>query len=96
MQGSIIFEPWERIWNTWAPPKCVFFIWLVAHNRCWTADKLQRRSLPHHEVCVPCDQVPETLDHLLVSFVFSMQFWFFSLAGLAWLSSPHSLMKSLF
>jgi hypothetical protein len=85
MQGSITFEPWEQIWNTWAPPKGVFFIWLVAHNRCWTADRLQRRSLPHHEACVLCDQVPETLDHLLVSCVFSRQFWFFFLSwiGLA-------------
>ncbi|TVU04225.1 hypothetical protein EJB05_50204, partial [Eragrostis curvula] len=36
--GSITFEPYSRIWKTWAPPKCRFFMWLVAHNRCWTAD----------------------------------------------------------
>jgi hypothetical protein len=70
MQGSITFERWERIWSTWAPSKCVFFIWLVAHNRCGPADRLQRRSLPHHEACVLCDQAPETLDHLLMSCVF--------------------------
>lgn len=65
--------------------KCVFFIWLVAHNRCGTADRLQRRSLPHHEACVLCDQAPETLDHLLMPCVFLRQFWFFfvSLIGLA-------------
>jgi hypothetical protein len=80
MEGSIIFESWDRIWNTWAPPKCAFFMWLVAHNRCWTADRLQRRSLPHHEACVLCDQDPETLDHLLVSCVFSRQFWLFFLS----------------
>ena len=26
--------------KTWAPGKCKFFMWLVAHNRCWTADCL--------------------------------------------------------
>ena len=28
--------------KTWAPGKCKFFMWLVAHNRCWTADCLAR------------------------------------------------------
>jgi hypothetical protein len=31
--GSTSFEPCERIWKTWALPKCCFFVWLVAHNR---------------------------------------------------------------
>jgi hypothetical protein len=39
------FSPWDRIWKTWAPPKCRFFMWLVAHKRCWTADRLARRGL---------------------------------------------------
>ena len=26
-----------------------FFLWLVAHDRCWTADRLARRGLPHPE-----------------------------------------------
>jgi hypothetical protein len=24
--GSISFEPFQRIWKTWAPPKCHFFL----------------------------------------------------------------------
>jgi hypothetical protein len=40
-QGSIPFEPYQQIWKTWAP-RCRFFMWLVAHNRCWTADRLAR------------------------------------------------------
>jgi hypothetical protein len=38
--GATEFSPWERIWKTWAPPKCRFFMWLVARKRCWTADRL--------------------------------------------------------
>jgi hypothetical protein len=38
--GSVQFEPAERVWKSWAPGKCKFFIWLVEHNRCWTADRL--------------------------------------------------------
>ena len=45
--GSTLFGPFERIWKSWAPPKCRFFMWLVTHDRCWMADRLARRGLPH-------------------------------------------------
>jgi hypothetical protein len=32
--GPIEFEPYVRIWKSHAPPKCRFFMWLVAHNKC--------------------------------------------------------------
>lgn len=73
---SISFEPYERIWTTWAPTKCRFFIWLVAHRRCWTADRLAHRGMDHLEHCPLCDQEDETIDQLLVSYVFARQFWF--------------------
>lgn len=109
MQSSLFFEPWERIWKLWVPPKCAFFMWLAAHNRCWTSDRLERTNLPHPEACVLCDQERETLYRLLVSCLFSCQFWFFFLSqmGLAllapqpeatsfldWWSSSSSSMRS--
>ena len=74
--GATSFRPWERIWKSWAPNKCKFFMWLAAHNRCWTADRLTRRNLPHPERCPLCDQAEETIDHLLVSCIFTRQVWF--------------------
>lgn len=50
--GSIPFEPYERIWKTWAPPKCRFFMWLVAQKRCWIADRLAKRGLYHPDSCL--------------------------------------------
>jgi hypothetical protein len=29
--GATLFKPCERIWKSWAPPNCQFFLWLVAH-----------------------------------------------------------------
>ena len=74
--GATGFRPWERIWRSWAPGKCKFFMWTVAHNRCWTADRLARRGLPHPATCPLCDQAEETIDHLMISCVLSRQFWF--------------------
>ncbi|GJM95471.1 hypothetical protein PR202_ga12209 [Eleusine coracana subsp. coracana] len=90
--GSIQFGLWERIWKSWAPEKCRFFLWLVAHDRCWTADHLARRNLPHPESCPLCDQEDETIHHILVGCVFARQFWHILLrqAGLELLSPQPS------
>jgi hypothetical protein len=74
--GSIHFNSWERIWKTWAPGKCIFFLWTVAHKKCWTADRLARKGLGHPASCPLCAQAEETIDLLLVSCVFSRQVWF--------------------
>jgi hypothetical protein len=73
--GSISFEPWKRLWKTWAPPKCKFFLWLAIRNKCWTADRLRRRGLQHPLVCALCDQEQETIQHLLCTCSFARQFW---------------------
>jgi hypothetical protein len=52
---AIHFKPWERIWKSWAPSKCKFFLWLVALTKCWTADRLARKGLQHPESCLLCD-----------------------------------------
>jgi hypothetical protein len=73
--GSISFEPWKRLWKTWAPQKCKFFLWLAIGNKCWTANRLKRRGLQHPIVCVLCDQEQETVQHLLCTCSFARQFW---------------------
>jgi hypothetical protein len=77
--GATLFKPCERIWKSWAPPKCRFFLWLAAHKHCWTADRLARRGLPHPDKCPFCDQEDESIDHLLISCVFSRQVWYYVL-----------------
>uniref|UniRef100_A0A0A8Z0V1 Reverse transcriptase zinc-binding domain-containing protein n=1 Tax=Arundo donax TaxID=35708 RepID=A0A0A8Z0V1_ARUDO len=74
--GSTSFAPWKRIWKSWAPLRCKFFLWLAILNRCWTGDRLAKRGLPHPMVCPLCDQAEESINHLLISCVFAKQFWF--------------------
>lgn len=71
-----IFGHYKRVWKTWAPPKCRFFIWLVAQNRCWTADRLAKRGLNRPNNCPLCDQDAESTNHLLVPCVFARVFWY--------------------
>jgi hypothetical protein len=74
--GSTSLAGFEIVWSTWAPPKCQFFLWLVLHNKCWTADRLAKRGLPHPSSCPLCDQEGESIHHLLVSCVLARQFWY--------------------
>uniref|UniRef100_A0A453CR15 Reverse transcriptase zinc-binding domain-containing protein n=1 Tax=Aegilops tauschii subsp. strangulata TaxID=200361 RepID=A0A453CR15_AEGTS len=48
---------------------------LVYQGRCWTADRLARRGLPHAPLCLLCDQEPETMQHPLAGCSFSRQVW---------------------
>jgi hypothetical protein len=80
--GSTSFGAFERVWKSWAPSKCSFFLWLAMHNRGWTADRLAKRGLPHPSVCPLCDQEEETIQHLLISCIFARQFWYPCCAGL--------------
>jgi hypothetical protein len=50
--GSTSFSHYHLVWKTWAPPKCRFFLWLVANKRCWTADRLAKRGLDHPARCL--------------------------------------------
>lgn len=73
--GSTTFEPSKRLWKSWAPLRCKIFLWLAMLNRCWTADRLERRGLQHPDSCLLCDQEEETIQHILTSCVFTRQVW---------------------
>ena len=53
--------------------------WLVVRDRCWIADRLARRGLPHPGCWPLCDQDEEDINHLLSTYVFAREFWFFLL-----------------
>lgn len=65
----------DAIWRAKAPLKCKFHMWLVSRKRIWTADRLAKRGLPHHDRCVMCDTVPEDCNHLFTGCVVANIIW---------------------
>ena len=84
-----MFEPANRVWDSWVPPRCKYFVWLATLNRCWTADRLACRGMDYPESCPLCDQDNETVQHLLISCDFARQVWFSILDMVGLQFSPH-------
>jgi hypothetical protein len=73
---------------TYYAPNLLALVWLVSRNRCWTADRLQRRDLPASASCPLCSQKPETIQHLLLGCVVAREVWTWALSRgvkLGWL-----------
>ena len=70
--------------KTRAPAKCKIFIWLVIHDRCWTAARRKKHGLQDDDTCVLCAQMSETIDHLLIACPFTREVWFRLLRRLGW------------
>jgi hypothetical protein len=63
----------DRIWKVQAPRRCHIFGWLVLHGRCWTSNRLCRHGMCDSNICAPCAQEVETLDHLILGCVHSWE-----------------------
>ena len=65
----------KQIWWTAAPPRVRTFFWLTLHGSCWTGDRRFRHGLQAFNVCIMCDQEPETMDHILIACCYSREVW---------------------
>lgn len=65
----------STVWKAWAPPKIKFYAWLAMQNRVWTADRLAKRGWPNCGPCPLCQQVPESIDHILFKCRFTIRIW---------------------
>jgi RNA recognition motif-containing protein len=65
----------EVTWQTKAPPRCRFFVWLMLQNRIWTAARLQIRGWPNDYFCPLCRKNLETVSHLFQECCFSRELW---------------------
>ena len=63
---NIRFACNKPIWRSKASPRCKFFMWLVVHGKCLTANNLERRGWPANTSCSLCLSAPEDCTHLFV------------------------------
>jgi len=82
--------------KTRAPGKCKFFIWLVIHDRCWTAARRKKHGLQDDDSCALCAQMPETVDHLLIACPFTREVWFRLLRRFDWVSLAPNAQSTFF
>lgn len=65
--GSTQKDGANLIWKTWAPPKVKLFLYFALNKRTWTAERHKRDGLQNDDACALCSQLPEHIDHLMIS-----------------------------
>lgn len=73
--GTIRLRGAKHLWKASVPPKVKYFFWLAIHDRCWTASRRKKRGLQDCDLCALCHQESETMQHLLVTCVFTREVW---------------------
>jgi hypothetical protein len=74
----------KELWKASAPSKVKFFFWLALHGRIWTAERRMRHGLQDTADCALCSQEDETVDHLLLSCVYTRELWSRLLRRFGW------------
>ncbi|GJN31673.1 hypothetical protein PR202_gn00025 [Eleusine coracana subsp. coracana] len=65
----------KQLSKAMAQQRCKFFVWLALLDRCWTSERLHRHNMRDDDVCAFCAQERESIQHLLLTCVFSRQVW---------------------
>lgn len=74
-EGKTSLPGARQLWHSKAPLRVKFLGWLVLHNRCWTADRVQSRGHPHQMMCTLCAQHDESINHQLIQCPYSRTVW---------------------
>lgn len=68
---------WKTVWNKLSWPKCNYFIWMSAWNKCLTWDIIRKRGFHGPSICVMCGANEEDSSHLFFHCSFALQLWHF-------------------
>lgn len=67
---------WHKgIWFASATPKFTFVTWIAVHNRLATGDRMVKWYPQADAICVFCNAMEETRDHLFFECTFSSAIW---------------------
>ena len=90
------YFPFWSIWNPIVPPKLGFFSWEASWGKVLTLDQLKRRGIPLANRYFLCEDVEETIDHLLIHCSRAKRLWdlFLSIVDSNWVF-PLTVRQSL-
>ena len=63
------------IWETRAPPRVQFFIWLMVHGKVQRRTNLFRKTIVDSPICEVCRLSDETDEHIALQCPFAEVFW---------------------
>lgn len=63
------------VWNSYAPKRVQFFIWLLMQRRIQCRSQLLRKKVDDTALCEVCQQHDETADHIIAGCPFARDFW---------------------
>lgn len=76
LRGEIPEVNWAKIvWSSYGIPRHCFLAWLVLKNRCPTKDRLISCGLQVPPLCLLCNNLPETRDHLFHECSYTADLW---------------------
>lgn len=74
--GHVQKVPWAKlVCQNGAPPKCIFILWLVLHDRLATCSYLERIGVQVDHGCCLCGEGEETMDHMFFECHFVQEVW---------------------
>lgn len=66
---------WCKLWGQGHWPKITLFLWLLMRGRILTWENLRRRGMLGSSVCVMCQKVEKTIEHLLQGYEWAREVW---------------------
>ena len=78
--------PHRLVWNPVVPPKIGVFAWEAVWGKVLTLDQLKRCGMTFANRCFMCEEVEETIDHLLIHCKSVKMLWdlFLLIVGISW------------
>ncbi|KAL4189211.1 hypothetical protein AMTRI_Chr08g205860 [Amborella trichopoda] len=89
-EGNELSDISSKAWDSIAPPRAQFFLWLATLGKPLTIDNLQKRGFQIPNRCVMCLEEEENVTHLLLHCKFAFSVWskLIQLFNLTWVIPP--------
>lgn len=74
-RGQTTNDQAKFIWNSRAPPRVQFFMWLLCHNRIQCRTNLLKKRIVSDAICEICSEAEETAEHIIFHCNIARNFW---------------------